>query len=54
MGWNYPNPIYCYPKRKQRDQCNKCEYKQEIYCTQKTDCELEGYTERKCKYFKEK
>ncbi len=59
MGWNYSNPIYMYPRRKKRNQCNKCKYKLGNLCYQRkyqdyNYAELEGTTKRNCKYFKEK
>ncbi len=59
MGWNHPNPIYMYPKRKKRSQCNTCKYKIGDFCYQRKYqdydyAELEGITNRKCGYFKEK
>ncbi len=59
MGWNHPNPIYMYPRRKRRKQCSKCKYKIGSFCYQRKysdyDCaELEGKTKRNCKYFEEK
>jgi len=59
MGWNYPNPIYMYPRRKKRPQCSKCKYKIRNFCYQREysehdSAELEGTTKRKCKYFEEK
>lgn len=59
MGWNHPNPIYMYPRRKKRLQCNKCKYKLGNLCYQRkyqdyNYAELEGTTKRNCKYFEEK
>lgn len=59
MGWNHPNPIYMYPRRKRRPQCSKCKYKIGNLCYQRTYqnydyAELEGTTKRNCKYFEEK
>ena len=59
MGWNYPNPIYMYPKRKKRYQCSKCKFKLGNLCYQRKYqdhdyAELEGTTKRNCKYFEEK
>ena len=59
MGWNSINPIYCYPRRKRRTQCTKCKYKVSNRCHQRdyseySYAELEGTTDRKCKYFERK
>ncbi len=56
MGWNYPNPIYMYPRRKRRKECSKCKYQVNELCYQREysgyDCaELEGYTNQKCRHF---
>ena len=59
MGWNHPNPIYMYPRRKKRPQCNKCKYKLGDLCYQRKYqdydyAELEKTTKRNCGYFEEK
>lgn len=59
MGWNYPNPIYMYPRRKRRPQCAKCKYKIGNFCYQRKysgydSAELEGTTNRKCGHFEPK
>ena len=58
MGWNHPNPIYMYPKRKRREQCLTCKYCLGNRCHQRSYsdqsyAELEGTTDRKCGYFEE-
>ncbi len=56
MGWNYPNPIYMYPRRKRRPQCSKCKYELNGKCYQRKYreydyAELEGHTNQKCWHF---
>ena len=58
MGWNYPNPIYMYPKRKRRPQCSKCRFELEGKCYQRKYseydyAELEGKTNQNCGHFEE-
>lgn len=57
MGWYHPNPIYCYPRRKRRKECEECIYRKGNACYQRKYqeydyAELEGYTDVKCRYFK--